>query len=134
MNPQINAKEITQNILIVLAIQNTILAHIRSTIYKSVKMSIPWIWLVRFYRLCYRPFVALLKNLILPYVPSSIPEKRTRSFRFPLVLYSSPTWVINIHPNTHKLWHYEFRPQKKLLGPTAQWETDDLQSGGVNVS
>lgn len=37
MNPQINVKEITQNILIVLAIQNTILTQI--TIYKRVIMS-----------------------------------------------------------------------------------------------
>lgn len=95
-----NAKEITQNILIVLAIQNTILAHIRSTIYKSVKMSTRWIWLVRFYRLCYRPFVALLKNLILLYVLSPIPEKHTalKAFRFPLDLDFSPHWIINIHP------------------------------------
>lgn len=39
LNPQINVEEITENILIVLAIQNTILAQIRLTIYKSVMMS-----------------------------------------------------------------------------------------------
>lgn len=103
MNPQINAEEITQNILIVLAIQNTILAHIRSTIYKSVKMSIRWIWLVRFYRLCYRPFVALLKNSNTTECPLSyIPEKHTalKAFRFPLDLYFSPN-LGNKHSSEH---------------------------------
>lgn len=86
-------------------------------------MSIPWIWLVRFYRLCYRPFVALLKNLTLPYVLSSFPEKHTAiiAFRFPLVLYSSPTWVINIHPNTRTLCLVSLDPKRSSSVPLLQW-------------
>lgn len=104
LNPQINVKEITQNILIVLAIQNTILAQIRLTIYKIVMMmSFDGYGLWDFTDFATDLFVALLKKSTEHHL-SCFPEKDTalKAFRFPL--YTSalfPTCVINIHPRTY---------------------------------
>ena len=135
-NPQINVEEITQNILIVLAIQNTILAQIRLTIYKSVTMSLDGYGLWDITDFATDLFVALLKNLKLLYVicPNSL-KKTLHSKVSVRPQVFSQGFIVNIQPNTHTLWHQGFfvwTTHNKLMCRAAAEETRDcLSPGGV---
>lgn len=101
-------------------------------------MSFRWIWLVRYYRLCYRPFVALLKksNTTVCHL-SYFPEKRhcIQNIRVSI----RPPFLSNLC-NKHSSEHTYIMASwvsvcatHKLLGQAAAMETTDrLQSGGVD--
>lgn len=103
MNPQINVEEITQNILIVLAIQNTILAQIRLTIYKIVIMSFDGYGLWDITDFATDLFVALLKksNTTVCHL-SYFPEKRHCTQSIPVSIRPPfPSNLCNKHSSEH---------------------------------